>query len=281
MSDSASARRIRILEELADGGSGRDLAAFAGDLQVDERTIRRDLDFLQRILSQVQGIQLRRGNVHAVRGSSASGYFGDQMKSRREVKSAIARAVVGALDDNTAIAITAGSTVYYVARELRRAVVEGGRPRNPIAFTNSLPALLELIAGGISTGVFGEIYDPDDSAFHSHQLTSTFHPNVAIVGASGVVANGSALALYSHRGEEAAFMRQLLAHTPDVWVAVDASKIGRRHPWAFTDSRLLSGKSIRLFTGELDSAQRDSLNDLRSAAPSAGYSFAFEEVMQS
>src|SRR5256885_2074782 len=81
--------------------------------------------------------------------------------------------------------------------------------RTPIAFTNSLPALTELISGGISTGLVGEVYNPDDSAFHSHELRSGFHPSVAIVGASGLIANGRSLELYSHRAEEAAFMRQL------------------------------------------------------------------------
>src|SRR5687767_12036137 len=153
MSEHSASRRIRILEALANGGSGKDLSAFAAELQVDERTIRRDLDFLHGILSGVQGIELRRGNVHAMRHGFAPGYFGDQVMSRRDAKVSIARSVVSHLEDNTALVITAGSTTFYVAQELRRAAVEGVPPRNPIAFTNSLPALMELIAGGISCGV--------------------------------------------------------------------------------------------------------------------------------
>ena len=137
---------------------------------------------------------------------------------------------------------------------------------------------MELIAGGISTGVAGEVYDPDDSAFHSHQLASAFHPSVAIVGASGLVAHGATLDLYSHRGEEAAFMRQVLEPVPEVWVAMDASKIGRRHPWAFTDSRLLAGKLVRVFTNTLAEPQRQALMELRSAAPGVGYSVYVTEV---
>jgi DeoR/GlpR family transcriptional regulator of sugar metabolism len=278
MSEHSAARRFRILEILSNGGSGRDLGAFARDLQVDERTIRRDLDFLMGLLSQVHGIELRRGQVHAIREGFTTGYFGHEVRSRREAKQAIARAVVNQLDDNTALLLTAGSTTYYVAREIRRATVEERKPRNPMAFTNSLPALMELISGGISTGIVGEVYDPDDSAFHSHQPASAFHPSIAIVGASGLVARGSNLELFSHRGEEAAFMRQILSGVPEIWAAIDSTKIGRRHPWAFTDSKLLAGKLVRVFTDALDSAQRESLMELRAAAPGGGYSVTLHEA---
>lgn len=278
MSEHSAARRFRILEALADGGSGRDLGTFARAMQVDERTIRRDLDFLMGLLSQVQGIELRRGQVHAMREGFTPGYFSHEVKNRKEAKVAISRAIVGELDDNTALLLTAGSTTYYVARELRRAAVEELRPRNPIAFTNSLPALMELISGGVSTGIVGEVYDPDDSAFHSHQPISAFHPSVAIVGASGLVARGANLEMFSHRGEEAAFMRQVLGPVPEIWAAVDSTKIGRRHPWAFTDSKLLAGKVVRIFTDELDSSQRECLAELRESAPSAGYSAYFHEM---
>jgi DeoR/GlpR family transcriptional regulator of sugar metabolism len=137
---------------------------------------------------------------------------------------------------------------------------------------------MEFISGGIATGVVGEVYDPDDSALHSHQVASAFHPNIAIVGASGLVAQGASLELYSHRGEEAAFMREVLAPVPEIWVTMDSSKVGRRHPWAFTDARLLAKKLVRIFTSSLDDAQRRSLAELRSAAPSASYSVSIHEI---
>lgn len=280
MSEHSSSRRIRILEELAEGASGRDLGTFAREMQVDERTIRRDLDFLMGLFSRIQGIELRRGQVHATPQGFAPGYFGHEVRHRQGAKQAIARSAVSLLEDNTAVLLTAGSTTYYVARELRRASVEELRPRNPIVFTNSLPALMELIAGGVATGVVGEVYDPDDSAFHSHQPMSAFHPSVAIVGASGLVARGSVLEMFSHRGEEAAFMRQILAPVPEIWATIDSSKVGRRHPWAFTDSRLLAGKTVRIFTSRLDSPQQESLAELRAAAPTAGFTVYLHETQE-
>ena len=271
---------MRLLEELNRDGAGTDLSTFARRLDVDERTIRRDVDFLQELLAGLRGIDVRRGKVFVNRESYAPGYFADHVGDRRETKIAIAQCVVKGLADNTAIAITAGSTTFYVARELRRAHVEMGSPRNVIALTNSLPALMELISGGVSTGVIGEVFEPDDCAFHSHELRSAFHPNVAIVGASGLIADASTgeLKLFSHRAEEAAFMKQLLAPVPEIVIAADASKVGRRHPWVFTDRTILEGKRVRLVTDRLDTEQRDMLNRLASAAPKSGFAFEFVET---
>jgi DeoR/GlpR family transcriptional regulator of sugar metabolism len=247
---------------------------------VDERTIRRDVDYLQGLLSSVRGIEVTRGRVYAGRDPYAPGYFADQVDTQKEAKQAIARHVANRLNDNVAVVITAGSTTFYVAREIRRAHVEGCHPRNLIALTNSLPALLELISGGVSTGVVGEVFNPDDRAFQSTELRTNFNPSVAIVGASGVVADPQAgdLKLFSHRAEEAAFMKQLLEPIPEIVVATDSSKVGRRHPWAFTDCRALTGKSVCLVTNEMDSAQRDSLVRLKDAALKNNWRFEFDEV---
>jgi len=279
MIEQAAARRMRLLEELREDAAGRDLTDYAQILQVDERTVRRDVDYLQDVLAAVRGIELRRGHLHAIRAGYTPGYFTDQLEHNREAKEAIARVVVGTLGDDLAVALTAGSTVYYVAREIRRAKVEEERPRNLIAFTNSLPALLELIAAGVSTGVLGEVYNADDCAFHSHEFRSAFQPGVAIVGASGVIANPAAgtLDLFSHRAEEAHFLNQVLARVPEIIVVADATKLGRRHPWRFTDEALLTGKTVRLVTTPLPDAQREILNELTTSAPRIGCAFNYRE----
>lgn len=280
MTELAAARRMRLLEMLRCGGAGRELSSYAHDFGVDERTIRRDIDYLQDVVGAVEQIALRRGQVYATRGGHGPGYFTDQLEHNRAAKQAIAREVVDSLGDNLAIALTAGSTTYQVAREIRRAHVEDERPHSLIVFTNSLPALLELIAAGVSTGVIGEVYDPDDSAFHSHEFHSAFQSSLAVVGASGVVANPTAgtLELFSHRAEEAAFLKQLLAPIPEIVVAVDSSKVGRRHPWSFTSGGILTGKTVRLFTSRLSDAQREPLQKLVGSAHRNGCAFNYTEV---
>src|SRR5579862_7107601 len=169
MTEQAAARRMRLLELLGSDGAGKELAAYAELFGVDERTIRRDVDYLQVLVGTVEQIGLRRGLVYAARGATGAGYFAEQLEHRRGEKEAIARTVLDSLDDNVAIALTAGSTTFYVAKEMRRRQVEGERPRSLIVFTNSLPALLELSAAGVATGVLGEVYSADDSAFHAHE----------------------------------------------------------------------------------------------------------------
>ncbi len=280
MTEQAAARRLRILEDVSVNGSGKDLPGYADQFGVDERTIRRDLDFLQDTLSTVQQIGLHRGRIVSTREGMGTGYFSDQVDKNSNNKIMIARAVVGDLRDNVAIALTAGSTTYHIARELRRAHVDGEHPHNLIAFTNSVPALTELITAGISTGVIGEVYNPDDCAFHSHEFKSAFQASVAIVGASGVVVNvgSGSLELFSHRAEEAAFMKQLLAPIPEIIVATDAAKLGNRHPWAYTNAALLSGKAVRLYTTTVSSAVRDDLDQLVESSRKIGCSFTYREI---
>jgi DeoR/GlpR family transcriptional regulator of sugar metabolism len=277
MTELAAARRMKLLEELRRDGTGRELGDYARAFNVDERTIRRDVDYLQEIVGGVEQVGLRRGRVYASRSGHGAGYFHDQLAHRLSEKESIARTVVGSLTDNLAIALAAGSTTYYVAREIRRAYIEEDRPHNLIAFTNSLPALYELISAGVSTGVIGEVYNPDDSAFHSHEFRSGFQPSVGIVGASGVVANAVAgsLDLFSHRAEEAAFLKQLLLPIPEIYVAVDASKLGRRHPWSFTSNGILTGKIVRLYTSAIDDEQRETLDQLTENAHRTGCRFSY------
>jgi DeoR/GlpR family transcriptional regulator of sugar metabolism len=279
MAELAESRRMRLLELLAESEDTHDLDTLAEAMRCDARTIRRDLDMLQQLLQRVHGLEVRRGRVLVSRAAYSPGYFTDHLGRNPEAKERIARAVVARLQDDVAVALTAGSTPYAVAREIRRVVVEGGTPRNLIVFTNSVPALLELVAAGVATGALGEIYSPEDCAFHTPEFRSAFQPGVAIVGASGVLfgpaAAHSALDLFSHRAEEAAFLKQLLAGVPEIIVAVDNSKLGRRHPWSF-GGPVLAGKTVRLVTDFLDPQQKSELSRLAERLAEHGTRFEFE-----
>ncbi|MGC8666955.1 MAG: hypothetical protein ACP5VE_02400 [Chthonomonadales bacterium] len=280
MTEHPDARRMKLLQMLADAPSGIPLPECARALQVDERTIRRDALHLQELLSKVHGVTVRRNVLVAEGEGLGPGYFAKQVQARRHVKEAIARRIVSSLADNTALAITAGTSTYYVAREIRRASLEQTCPSGLIVFTNSLPALMELISAGVSTGVIGEVFNPDDYAFHTHELHSTFNPGIAIVGASGILPNPAtgSLDLFSHRAEEAAFMKQVLAPVPEIVIAADASKIGRRHPWSFTSGGILAGKLVRLYTDPLAPDQREPILRLASTTHRSGFRLILEEV---
>lgn len=280
MTEHPDARRMKLLTMLADARTGIPVPECARALSVDERTIRRDAVHLQDLLSRVRGVAVRRNLLTAEGEGLGPGYFATQVQARKQVKETIARRIVQSLADNTAIVITAGTSTYYVAREIRRASVEQTCASGLIVFTNSLPALMELIAAGVSTGVIGEVFNPDDYAFHSHELHSTFNPGLAIVGASGIVVNpaSGSLDLFSHRAEEAAFMKQVLAPVPEIVVASDATKIGRRHPWSFTSGHILAGKIVRLYTDPLAPEQREPIQRLAAAPHRGGFRLVLEEV---
>jgi len=271
------------MDLLAASEEPQELEHLAATLRCDVRTIRRDLDQLQRVLDRVHGLEVRRGKVLVARAGYSPGYFTDQLGRNATAKEAIARAVVASLGDDLAVALTAGSTPYAVAREIRRVTVEGGPPHNLIVFTNSVPSLLELVAAGVSTGVLGEIYAPEDCAFHTPEFHSAFQPSMAIVGASGVLFGAQTtlhgLDLFSHRAEEAAFLKQLLAGVPEIIIAADSTKLGRRHPWSFGGS-ILAGKSVLLVTDVLTDLQCEELTQLTERLALQGTRFRFEAACE-
>lgn len=256
---------MRILEMLAASREPLPLEELARALACDERTIRRDLEEIQNLLQRVRGLAVRRGRCEAVRSDFGAGYFAEQVGRNAEVKRAIARSVVALLQDEWAIALSAGSTAYAVAQEIASRAALGQRPSGLIVFTNSLPALQAMAETGLACGVLGEIYVPEDCALHSPELRSAFQPNAAVVGASGVQieAQAAGLELYSHRADEAAFLRQLLARAPEVIVAAESRKLGRRHPWSFGGPSL-AGKRVTLVTDGIHQAHVEEIE--RAAA---------------
>ena len=275
MTDQSSTRRMRIMERLREAEDGLTLSELAGEFGTDERTIRRDAEYLQALLSVVGGIEITRGRLRPDRS----------LAWRREARSdaarcAMAEAALGHIPDGTALVVTAGRSTLAVASAIRRSEMRGCSPKELIVFTNSLPALLELVEAGISTGIIGEVYNPRDMAFHSHELRTRFQASIAVVGASGIVLGGGtgSVSLCSDRVEEAAFMRQILAPIPQVLVVADATKIGRRHPWSFTSDGLLTDKSIHIVTTELTRAQTDALAATADAGRKVGLMLSFEEV---
>lgn len=279
MTEPSSARKFELLELLASSPEGLTLAEAAERLGVDERTVRRDVDALQELLPRVGQVQLLRGRLKAGPWASPESEPREPDASA-QVKARLASAAVQHIPDGSAIVLTAGTTTLAVARELRRAHLLGEPPRDLIVFTNSLPALLQFVHAGISTGVLGEVYNPTDSAFHSHELRTRFQASLAVVGASGIILDASAntVSLCSDRVEEAAFMRQLLVNVPEILLVAEASKIGRRHPWPFTSDGLLTGKHLHIVTTTLERRQRDALAAVADGAARTGWSLTYEEV---
>ena len=73
-------------------------------------------------------------------------------------------------------------------------------------------------------------------------------------------------------------MKQHLGPVPEIVVAADSPKIGRRHPWSYTDGNLLTGKTVRLVTDSLEPHQADALDELTISAVRRGWRFEYELV---
>ncbi len=277
MSEPADARRLRLLEMLVQADDSYSVDELGALLKCDGRTIRRDLDHLHDLLQNCNGIEVRRGRAMVARAGYSPGYFTDQLEKNHDAKKRIAHTVLNHVRDGQAAALTAGSTTFEVAREIRKRSIEGTPPGNLIVFTNSVPSLLQLVAADISTGVLGEIYNDDDCAFHAPEYRSAFQPEIAIVGASGLTLNTAtgAIELYSHRAEEAAFLKQLLHSVPEIILAVDSFKIGRRHPWSFGGSTL-HAKRLLLVTDFISTELQEDIGLLTERM--RGYGTQFRAV---
>jgi DeoR/GlpR family transcriptional regulator of sugar metabolism len=128
----AKLRRQRILEVLRSSGGAR-LAELAETLDVSEMTVRRDLDVLQSegLVERVHG-----GAMLVQFGSEEPG-FDKKVKREQAEKEAIARRAALMARPGMAVALSAGTTTWLLAREL--ALVEG-----LTVVTNSLDAWAEL-----------------------------------------------------------------------------------------------------------------------------------------
>lgn len=111
----ARQRQERILKDLHKDGSVR-VVELAARLMVSDMTIRRDLDVLQEsgLLEKVHGGALLRG-----RSAEEPGFEAKRAREQRE-KEAIARAAFGLVKDGSSIALSAGTTTWYLAKLLPR-----------------------------------------------------------------------------------------------------------------------------------------------------------------
>lgn len=109
----AQLRRQQILERLQATGGVR-LSELSDTLGVSEMTIRRDLDLLERegLIERVHG-----GAVLAQRGSEEPGFEKKALREQRE-KLAIAQRAAELVKPGSAIAVSAGTTTWALARAL-------------------------------------------------------------------------------------------------------------------------------------------------------------------
>ena len=108
------ADRVKIILDLVEMTGDVSIAELAGQLQVSEMTVRRDLESLER-----DGA-LRRVHGRVIKGASGSYEppFAVRASRQAEEKQLIAREIAGLIADRETVVVDGGSTGVAVAREL-------------------------------------------------------------------------------------------------------------------------------------------------------------------
>jgi len=147
----ASQRQDRILERVSQFGAAR-VSELVELLDVSDMTIRRDVEALA-----ARGLVERvHGGVMAVGGKSTDepGFQAKSSLQTRE-KRAIARAAAELVEPGSAVAVSAGTSTYAVARELRSieglTVVTNSIPVAQLLHENPREDLTVILTGGIRT----------------------------------------------------------------------------------------------------------------------------------
>jgi len=212
-----AARQAEILAELGRGPSLR-VAELAGRLAVSTETIRRDLDELTH-----RGL-IDRTYGGAVRPLAAEPSLDQRHRILVAERQAIARAAADLVRPGSHVMIGSGATTLHVARRI--AAVH----RDLTVITHSFGVAAALAANPtIAVLVAPGGYHGGEAATlgaHAVAFLAGFAADVAILGASGLAADGPADALI----ESAAVYAAMVVRAAEVMVVADHAKFDRRFP---------------------------------------------------
>ncbi len=211
----AEERRHRVLEFVRLRGGFASLPELAGELQVSESTIRRDLDHLERA-----GVARRtHGGVFYTGKAPAQPYDQSHEPENWEKKQAVAKAASALIEDGDTLLLDGGSTTYELARLLV------GRPLQVV--TNSLP-VANLFASNAYTDLLlvgGYVYPRTGVALgpYADEMLAKLNVRRAVLSVSGINQEG----LYNNNSLLVATEQAMLRAADEVIVVVDSTKFGR------------------------------------------------------
>ncbi len=192
------------------------LEELAQHVDISVSTVRRDLTALE------DGGSVRRthGGARIVQPKGDEFVFRMRDTRQAEEKEAIGRCCAELVHDDQSIIVDAGTTVYHVAAHLGA--------KKPHIVTNSLPvanlfsssSLVEVVvSGGVLYPRLGVLVGPlTVNAF------SDMHADVAIMGGSGITAEG----IYNSHALLVDIQRAMIAAARKVIFCLDHTKFGRK-----------------------------------------------------
>lgn len=213
----ARQRQERILEQIQLTGGARvsDLVELLG---VSDMTVRRDIAALAR-----KGLVARvHGGATALSGRSADEPgFAAKSELQTDAKAAIAAAAAALVQPGDCVAISAGTTTYAVARELRTVpdltVVTNSVPAAELLHSTTRDDLTVVLTGGVRTPSDALVGPVAVGALRSLHVDSLF------LGVHGIDERAG---LTTPNLEEAETNRALIACARQVVVTADSTKWG-------------------------------------------------------
>lgn len=212
-------RQQEILEALRRAGGSLRVGRLAHELGVSEETVRRNL----KRLADAGQVEKSHGGARLV-AEIGEGDFNQRLTRAPEAKQRIARHVARKVAQGASLFLDVGSTTAYIADALRDhwqlSVV-----------TNSVTVAAKLATrnGNQVYMAGGALRAHDGGAFGADALrfAENFKTDLAVLSTAGVTARDGFML---HDLDEANFCRAVMANTGAVWVAADASKLGRSAP---------------------------------------------------
>ncbi len=209
----AEQRRDQILKALELRGHAA-LQELADEVRVSESTVRRDLEYLDRI-----------GQIRKTRGGAA--YVGDSLTAfddRRgkasEDKSRIGRVAAGLIESGETVLLDGGTTTLEVARHLVGKSLQ--------VVTNSLPIVNQLVGASSIELIYlgGYLYPKTGVALGSITIDALkkIHARRLIMSVGGITQAG----LFNTNSLLVETERQMLESVEEVIVVADSGKLG--HP---------------------------------------------------
>lgn len=212
----AEERRSRLLELVRRQGFAS-LPALAGELEVSESTIRRDLDQLER-----SGAARRtHGGVFYCGAAPSLPHFEERQPDQWEQKKLIAQRAAALVEDGETVLFDGGSTTYQVAQELV------GRRLQVV--TNSLP-VANLFASANNTDLVligGYVYPRTGVALGplANAMLEQLHVNKTIMSTGGITDQG----LFNSNLLLVETERAMMQAADEVIVVADSSKLGHQN----------------------------------------------------
>lgn len=204
-------RRDSIVEILESKGFVA-LQDLVDEVRASESTVRRDLDYLDRIGQ----IRRTRGGAAYV-GESLTG-FDDRKQRATEEKQKIGRAAAGLIESGETVLLDGGTTTLEVARHLTG--------KNLQVVTNSLPTVNLLVGSPNIELVFlgGYVYPKTGVALGQVTVDALkqIHVRRLVMSVGGITQSG----LFNSNSLLVESERQMMAAADEVIVVADSGKLG-------------------------------------------------------